>query len=39
MALAEKEARQSVRDGGLRLLREGLVARPWGNVSCRLENQ
>jgi len=38
MALSENEARQLVRDGGLRLLREGLVARTWGNVSCRLDD-
>lgn len=33
----EQEARQQVRDMGLKLLKEGLVARTWGNVSCRLD--
>jgi L-fuculose-phosphate aldolase len=37
MPLTEQEARIEVRDAGLRLLKEGLVARTWGNVSCRLD--
>ena len=39
MPIAEKEARILVRDMGIRLLREGLVARTWGNVSCRLDDE
>ena len=31
----EREARQSVADAGRMLLQERLVARTWGNVSCR----
>lgn len=31
----ETAARQAVADAGRRLLAEGLVARTWGNVSCR----
>jgi len=37
--LTEAEARVQVRDMGLRLLREGLVARTWGNVSVRLDDR
>jgi L-fuculose-phosphate aldolase len=37
--LNEQEARMQVRDAGLRLLREGLVARTWGNVSLRLDDE
>ncbi|MBM3289695.1 MAG: class II aldolase/adducin family protein [Candidatus Hydrogenedentes bacterium] len=37
--LTEPEARVQVRDMGLRLLREGLVARTWGNVSVRLDDR
>ena len=33
----EKEARQSVADTGRILLHEGLVARTWGNISCRID--
>ncbi|MBI1321255.1 MAG: class II aldolase/adducin family protein [Candidatus Hydrogenedens sp.] len=36
--ITEQEARIQVRDAGLRLLREGLVARTWGNVSVRLDD-
>ncbi|NLH49324.1 MAG: class II aldolase/adducin family protein [Myxococcales bacterium] len=39
MSLTEQEARLLVRDGGIKLLREGLVARTWGNVSCRLDEE
>lgn len=35
----EREAKQSVADAGRLLLREGLVARTWGNVSCRTGEQ
>lgn len=35
----EQEARIQVRDAGLRLLKEGLVARTWGNVSLRLDDE
>lgn len=34
----EEQARQTVCDAGKRLLREGLVARTWGNVSVRLSD-
>lgn len=33
----EREARQSVVDAGRILLSEGLVARTWGNMSCRID--
>ncbi len=33
-----EEARKKVRDTGLILLKEGLVARTWGNISCRVDN-
>lgn len=39
MPLTEKEARVLVRDYGRKLLREGLTARTWGNVSCRLDDR
>ena len=32
------EARQQVIDMGLRLTESGLIARTWGNVSCRLDD-
>ena len=35
----ESEAKQSVADAGRLLLKEGLVARTWGNVSCRTGEQ
>ena len=35
----EREAKQSVADAGRLLLMEGLVARTWGNVSCRTGEQ
>ena len=34
----EEEARKQVCDGGMKLLNEGLVARTWGNVSCRIDD-
>ena len=34
----EKEARQAVADTGRILLQEGLVARTWGNISCRIDD-
>jgi L-fuculose-phosphate aldolase len=37
--MTEQEARVLVRDGGLKLLKEGLVARTWGNVSVRLDEE
>lgn len=33
----EAEARVQLHEAGLRLLKEGLVSRTWGNVSCRLD--
>lgn len=36
--LSEKEAKKLVLESGLRLVREGLVARTWGNVSVRVGN-
>lgn len=35
----QKEARSSVTSTGIELLAEGLVARTWGNVSCRIDSQ
>lgn len=37
--MTEQEARIQVRDAGLRLLHEGLVARTWGNVALRLDSE
>ena len=39
MAMTESEARILVRDAGLKLVHEGLVARTWGNVSVRLDEE
>lgn len=39
LRMSEEEARIQVRDGGLKLLKEGLVARTWGNVSVRLDDE
>ncbi|HMB20831.1 MAG TPA: class II aldolase/adducin family protein, partial [Spirochaetota bacterium] len=33
----EIEAKQVVCDAGRRLLKEGLVARTWGNISARVD--
>lgn len=33
----EQEARRAVAEAGRRLLHDGLVARTWGNVSCRVD--
>jgi L-fuculose-phosphate aldolase len=35
--MIEYEARQQVLAAGLRLLETGLIARTWGNVSCRVD--
>ena len=36
----ETEARRLVIEAGLRLVREGLIARTWGNISARIsENE
>ena len=32
----DKEAREKVVDAGIRLVQSGLIARTWGNVSCRI---
>lgn len=37
-ALTSEEARQTVVTAGRKLLKSGLVARTWGNVSCRISN-
>ncbi|MFM1918651.1 MAG: hypothetical protein RLZZ303_285 [Candidatus Hydrogenedentota bacterium] len=37
--MSEEVARIQVRDGGLKLLKEGLVAGTWGNVSVRLDDE
>lgn len=37
--MEEERARTEVHEAGLRLLKEGLVARTWGNVSCRLDEE
>ena len=38
MYMSEEDARVEVYEGGLRLLKDGLVARTWGNVSCRIDD-
>lgn len=38
-AMDEKTAKQQVVEAGRRLLEEGLVARTWGNVSCRIDEK
>lgn len=35
--MEEKIARELICDTGRELLKTGLVARTWGNVSCRLD--
>lgn len=37
--MTREEARKEVCDAGRLLLKEGLVARTWGNVSCRIDDQ
>lgn len=37
--ISEDEARRQVCDLGRKLLAEGLVARTWGNVSCRMDDE
>lgn len=39
MAVNEKEARALVIEAGHRLLKEGLIARTWGNISCRISDE
>jgi L-fuculose-phosphate aldolase len=34
--MTEKEARECVVKAGIRLVNAGLIARTWGNVSCRI---
>jgi len=34
----DREARQKVVDAGIRLVKSGLIARTWGNVSCRISD-
>lgn len=36
--MSELEARQAVVDAGIRLVESGLIARTWGNVSCRISD-
>lgn len=38
MAILEKEARKLVVEAGLRLMKEGLIARTWGNISARISD-
>ena len=35
----ETEARRLVIEAGLRLVREGLIARTWGNISARISEE
>ncbi|MGN0170849.1 MAG: class II aldolase/adducin family protein [Lachnospiraceae bacterium] len=37
--MQEKEARRQVVEAGRQLLEQGLVARTWGNVSCRIDEE
>ncbi len=37
--MTEREAKESVVKAGIRLVESGLIARTWGNVSCRLSNE
>ncbi len=37
--MQEKLARKTVVDAGLRLVASGLIARTWGNVSCRVDHE
>ncbi len=34
----DREAKQKVVDAGIRLVKSGLIARTWGNVSCRISD-
>jgi L-fuculose-phosphate aldolase len=36
--MSDKEAREKVVDAGIRLVKSGLIARTWGNVSCRISD-
>ncbi len=37
--MTEREAKESVVKAGIRLVESGLIARTWGNVSCRLDKE
>ena len=37
--MTEREAKESVVKAGVRLVESGLIARTWGNVSCRLNKE
>ena len=37
--MTAEEARKIVVDAGIRLVREGLVARTWGNISQRIDEK
>lgn len=37
--MTEREAKESVVKAGIRLVESGLIARTWGNVSCRLNKE
>ena len=39
MMYTETEARRLVIEAGLRLVREGLIARTWGNISARISDE
>ncbi|MCI1674720.1 MAG: class II aldolase/adducin family protein [Ancrocorticia sp.] len=36
--MREEEARKAVVEAGVRLVKSGLIARTWGNVSCRISD-
>ncbi len=36
--MTEREAKESVVKAGIRLVESGLIARTWGNVSCRISS-
>ncbi len=36
--MEEQKARTTLYEAGLKLVEHGLVARTWGNISCRLDN-
>ena len=38
MSYTEEEARRLVVDAGIRLVKEGLTARTWGNISARISD-
>ena len=39
MAYTQQEAKSLVIEAGLKLVREGLIVRTWGNISARISDE